>query len=71
MTIPAERNQDALRSALRVARENEARWMEMSPKSSADSEGIEHWAGIARLRRLEVERLEALLKEIARSATLS
>lgn len=66
MTIPVERNEDALQSALRVARENEARWMEMSPKSSADSEGMDQWAGVARLRRLEVERLEALLKATAK-----
>jgi hypothetical protein len=54
---------DALTSALRAARENEHRWMEMSPESSADNERMEQWISIARLRRLEVKRIEALLAE--------
>lgn len=53
---------DALRIALRAARENGDRWIEMSPESTADIERIEQWASIAKLRRLEVERLETLLE---------
>ena len=35
--------------------------LEMSPEFSADNQGMEQWASTAKLRRLEVERLEALL----------
>jgi hypothetical protein len=51
----------ALQATLRVARENENRWMEISPDFSADAERMEQWSSTARLRRFEVERLEALL----------
>lgn len=64
MTTPIERRDDALRSALRVARENEQRWMEISPEYFADPERIGQWASVAKLRRLEVERIEALLAEM-------
>lgn len=33
----------------------------MSPEFSPDSELMEQWTGTAKLRRLEVERIEALL----------
>ena len=56
---------DALQLALRAARENEARWLEMSPEFSADWERMEQWASIAKLRRLEVKRIEMLLAEIS------
>lgn len=62
MTVPTKMDNDALQFALRVARENEDRWIEMSPESTADIERIEQWASIAKLRRLEVERLETLLE---------
>ena len=52
---------DALQSALRAARENENRWVGMSPEFTSDNERMEQWASTARLRRLEVERIEALL----------
>jgi hypothetical protein len=39
--------------------------MEMSPEFSTDGERMEQWASTAKLRRLEVERIEALLAEIA------
>jgi hypothetical protein len=52
-------------SALQAARENEQRWMEISPEFFADPERIEQWASTAKLRRLEVERIEALLERIA------
>jgi len=52
---------DALQSALRAARENENRWVGMSPEFTSDNERMEQWANTAKLRRLEVERIEALL----------
>jgi len=61
MDIPQEQSADALQSALRAARENENRWVEMSPEFSSDSERMEQWTNTAKLRRLEVERIEALL----------
>jgi len=64
MTLPKERSADALQIALRAARENETRWLEMSPEISADSERMEQWASTAKLRRLEVERIETLLAEV-------
>ena len=50
-----------LHSALRAARENENRWLGMNAEYATDSEAMEQWANTARLRRLEVERIEALL----------
>ena len=52
---------EALRAALKAARENENRWMEISAEFSTDAERMEQWTSTARLRRLEVERIEALL----------
>ena len=51
----------ALQAALMAARENENRWMEISADFSTDPERMEQWSSTARLRRLEVERIEALL----------
>ena len=51
----------ALQATLQVARENEDRWMEISPDFSADAERMEQWSSTAKLRRFEVERIEALL----------
>jgi hypothetical protein len=65
MTRPNEKRDETLRSALRAARENEQRWMEISPEFFADPERIEQWASTAKLRRIEVERIEALLTEMA------
>jgi hypothetical protein len=61
MDSPQEQSADALQSALRAARENENRWAGMSPEFTSDSERMEQWASTAKLRRLEVERIEALL----------
>jgi hypothetical protein len=61
MDIPREQSADSLQSALRAARENENRWVEMSSEFSSDSERMEQWTSTAKLRRLEVERIEALL----------
>ena len=52
---------EALQAALRVAHVNENRWMEISAEFSIDAERMEQWTSTARLRRLEVERIEALL----------
>ena len=62
--IPRERSADVLQSALRTARENENRWVGMSPEFSFDSERMEQWTSTAKLRRLEVERIEALLANV-------
>jgi hypothetical protein len=70
MTTPIE-SPDVLLLTLRAARENEARWLELSPESTADIERIEQWASIAKLRRLEVERLEMLLAEITETESSS
>jgi hypothetical protein len=64
MTFPKDTSADALQIALRAARENEARWMGMSPEVSADSDRMEQWASTAKLRRIEVERIETLLAEV-------
>jgi hypothetical protein len=61
MDIPREQSAEALQSALRAARDNENRWVEMSPEFSSDSERMEQWTSTAKLRRHEVERIEALL----------
>ena len=63
MTSPAQQHESELHSALRAARENENRWLEMNAEYATDSEAMEQWASTAKLRRLEVERIEALLAE--------
>jgi hypothetical protein len=68
MTLPKETSADALQIALRAARENVARWMEMSPEPSSDGDRMEQWASTAKLRRIEVERIETLLAEVADSS---
>ena len=52
---------ETLQAALKAARENESRWMEISADFSTDPERMEQWSSTAKLRRLEVERIEALL----------
>jgi hypothetical protein len=52
---------ETLQTALKAARENESRWMEISAECSTDPERMEQWSSTAKLRRLEVERIEALL----------
>jgi hypothetical protein len=65
---PSQKPQNAvLQSALRVARENEKRWREMQAECSTDSEATEQWAATAKLRRLEVERLDSTLAEAQRA----
>ena len=62
---------EALLAALRVARENANRWMEISSEFSTDTERMEQWSSTAKLRRLEVERIEALLFGAAETCGLA
>jgi hypothetical protein len=71
MDSPQEQSADALQSALRTARENENRWVGMSPEFTSDSERMEQWASTAKLRRLEVERIEALLAKTSEPLSFS
>ena len=61
MNLPKDQDADALQTALHAVRENERRWLEMSAEFYSDSERMEQWRSIAKLRRLETERIEALL----------
>ena len=61
MNSSRDQHLDALLAALKAARENENRWMEISAEFSTEAERMEQWTSTARLRRLEVERSEALL----------
>ena len=60
-----------LQVALKAARENENRWMEISADFSTDADRMEQWSSTAKLRRLEVERLEALLAGAAEPTGLA
>jgi len=64
MNPPRGQSTEALGSALRAAIENERRWMEVCPEFSSDSERMEQWTSTAKLRRLEVERIETLLANV-------
>jgi hypothetical protein len=66
MTPTAKAKNSELQTALRAARENERRWGEMHEEDLPDRDSDEQWAATAKLRRLEVERLEALLGETER-----
>jgi hypothetical protein len=63
MTSSRKQHNTELHSALRAARENENRWLGMNAEYATDSNAMEQWANTARLRRLEVERIEALLAQ--------
>jgi hypothetical protein len=67
MTLPKERSADALQIALRAARENEAGGWKC-PRNLSDNERMEQWASTAKLRRLEIERIETLLAEVENSS---
>ena len=71
MNSSRDQQTEALQATLRVARENENRWMEISAEFSTDVERMEQWTSTARLRRLEVERIEALLAGAAESCGLA
>ena len=62
---------DTLQATLKAARENENRWMELSADFSTDPERMEQWSSTAKLRRLEVERIEALLAGAAEPCGLA
>ena len=66
MSPTAKAKKSELQTALRAARENEGRWREMHDEYLTDQDSEEQWAATAKLRRLEVERLEALLGETER-----
>ena len=66
MTPAAKAHNSELQTALRAAREKEWRWREMHEEYMTDRDSEEQWAATAKLRRLEVERLEALLSETER-----
>ena len=66
MTPAAKAKNSELQTALRAARENERRWREMHEEDLTERDSEEQWAATANLRRLEVERLEALLGETER-----
>ena len=66
MTPAAKAENSELQTALRAARENERRWREMHEEYLTDRDSEEQWAATAKLRWLEVERLEALLDETER-----
>ena len=61
MNLSTDQQIETLQVALKAARENENRWMEISADFSTDAERMEQWSSTAKLRRLEVERIEALL----------
>jgi hypothetical protein len=62
---------EALQAALKAACANENRWIEISAEFSGDAERMEQWSSTAKLRRLEVERIEALLAGAAEPCGLS
>jgi hypothetical protein len=71
MNSSGDQQFDALQAALKAARENENRWMEISADFSTDPERMEQWSSTAKLRRLEVERIEALLTGAAEPTGLA
>ena len=71
MNSSRDQQVEALQAALKTARENENRWMEIFADFSIDAERMEQWASTARLRRLEVERLEALLASAVETCSLT
>jgi hypothetical protein len=62
---------ETLQTALNAARANENRWMEISAEFSGDAERMEQWSSTAKLRRIEVERIEALLASTAELSGLA
>jgi hypothetical protein len=53
MQMFCEVSTDDVQTALKAARENENRWMEVSLDFSTDAERMEHWSSTAKLRRIE------------------
>jgi hypothetical protein len=71
MNLSRDQQIETLQAALKAARENEKRWMEISAEFSTDAERMEQWSSTAKLRRLEVERIEALLAGAAEPSGLT
>jgi hypothetical protein len=71
MNSSTDHQVEVLQAALKAARENENRWMEISAEFSTDPERMEQWSSTARLRLLEVERIEALLASAAEPTGLA
>ena len=71
MNSSRDQQVEPLQAALKAARENESRWMEISADFSTDAERMEQWSSTAKLRRLEVERIEALLAGAAEACGLA
>ena len=71
MNSSTDQQIEELQTALKVVRENENRWMEISAEFSTDPERMEQWSSTAKLRRLEVERLETLLAGAAEHTGLA
>jgi hypothetical protein len=61
MSSSRDQQIETLQTALNAAHANENRWMEISAEFSGDAERMVQWSSTAKLRRLEVERIEALL----------
>ena len=62
---------EALQSAPHAACVSERRWTGIPLEFSSDSEWMEQWTSTAKLRRLEVERIEALLAGAAEPCGLA
>jgi hypothetical protein len=71
MTSSRDQQIETLQAALKAARENENRWMEISADFSTDADRMEQWSSTAKLRRLEVERIEVLLAGAAEPCGLA
>jgi hypothetical protein len=71
MNSSRDQQVEVLQTALKAARENENRWMEISAEFSTDPERMEQWSSTAKLRRLEVERIEVLLAGAAEPCGLA
>ena len=71
MNSSRDQQVEVLQTALKAARENENRWMEISADFSTDPERMEQWSSTAKLRRLEIERIEALLAGAAEPTGLA
>ncbi len=61
---------EALQVALKAVRENENRWMEISADFSTDPERMEQWSSTAKLRRLEVARIDGAFGQCGRTLWL-
>ena len=71
MNSSTDHQVEVLQAALKAARENENRWMEISAEFSTDPGRMEQWSSTAKLRRLEVARIEALLASAAEPCGLA